>query len=125
MKGTRGIGAAGEQLAERFLKKKGMKTVASNYYIRGGELDLVMLNKKTLVFCEVKTRTEKSKGLGPAYEAVDRTKQLRVIRAAKAFLAQNAAGLDFEDTRFDVVEIYLPSDGEKVFVRHTPDAFRA
>ena len=125
MSSTREIGALGEQLAERFLKKKGMKKVASNFFIRGGELDLVMLSKKTLVFCEVKTRTAKSSGLGAAYEAVNKTKQRRIVRAAEAFLAQNARGLDFEDTRFDVVEIYLPDDGKKVFVRHTPDAFNA
>lgn len=119
------IGAVGEQLAERFLKKKGMKKIASNFCIRGGEIDLVMQLKKTLVFCEVKTRTAGSRSLGAAYEAVNRTKQIRLIRAAGAFLAQNARELDFEDTRFDVVEIYLPDDGKKVFVRHTPDAFRA
>ncbi|MBQ9545653.1 MAG: YraN family protein [Clostridia bacterium] len=125
MKSTREVGALGEQLAERFLKKKKMKKVASNFCIRGGEIDLIMLDKKTLVFCEVKTRTPKSASLGAAYEAVDRTKQLRVVRAARAYLSKNADEIDFDDTRFDVVEIYLPEEGKKVYVRHTPDAFGA
>lgn len=119
------FGAEGEELALRFLEKnKKMKLVSRNFTIRGGEIDLILTHKKTLVFCEVKTRTPKSKDLGSAAMAVDKRKQQHLIRTAKVFLGKYAQQLKFEECRFDVVEVYLPMDqSNKVFIRHTPYAF--
>ena len=126
MKSTkRAFGTEGEELALRFLQKtKKMKLVSRNFCIRGGEIDLILTDKRTLVFCEVKTRTPKSKDLGSTALAVDSRKQKHLIRAAKVFLGKNEHQLKFNECRFDVVEVYLPMDGtNKVYVRHTPYAF--
>ncbi len=120
----RAFGTEGEELAQRFLKTKGMKTLFRNFTVKGGEIDLILLDKKTLVFCEVKTRTPRSKNLGSAQSAIHYYKRKHLTYAAKVFLARRGSQLKFDDCRFDVVEVYLPEDGtNKVFVRHTPDAF--
>ena len=120
----RAFGAEGEELCSVFLKKKKhMKTLAKNYCIKGGELDLVLLDKKTLVFCEVKTRSYLSKDLGSAQQAVDKRKQSSIKHAAKVFLLKESEKFKFTDYRFDVVEVYITEDPKKVFVRHTPNAF--
>lgn len=120
----RAFGADGEELCRIFLeKKKKMKLLRKNYCIKGGEIDLVLLDKKILVFCEVKTRSYLSKDLGSAQSAITKEKQKRIKRAAKVFLARECEDVNFTDYRFDAVEIYIPEDPKKVFVRHTPQAF--
>ncbi len=120
----RAFGAEGEELALRYLQKKRMKLICRNFCIKGGEIDLILSHKKTLVFCEVKTRTPRSKNLGSAADAVDKRKQKHLIYAAKVFLARHGSQLNYDECRFDVVEVYLPMDQtNKVYVRHTPYAF--
>ena len=66
-------GAWGEALAAIYLQKKRYKVVATNFRCRFGEIDLVVSNRKYLVFVEVKLRkTDKFAG---AAEFVDRRKQ--------------------------------------------------
>ncbi len=124
---TRSLGALGEEMARKYLEKKGYRFIRSNFTVKGGEIDLVMLDKKEklLVFCEVKTRTPKSVSFGEAWQAVDQRKRRHLTHAAKVYLARRPDEAEFCGARFDVVEIYLPEEGKKVFVRHTPDAFRA
>lgn len=122
----RAFGTEGEELAQRFLtKKKKMKLIEKNFCVRGGEIDLILMDKKTLVFCEVKTRSQRSSHLGSAALAVDYRKQRHLTYAAKVYLAKHGRDLRFEDTRFDVVELYLPDPPTTVYVRHTPYAFMA
>ena len=120
----RAFGTEGEELCSVFLKKKKrMKTLQKNYTVKGGEIDLVLMDKKTIVFCEVKTRSYLSKELGSAQLAVDKIKQKRIKHASKVFLLKEGENYKFNDYRFDVVEVYIPEDPKKVFVRHTPNAF--
>ena len=95
------IGKEGERIAEQFLKKKGYKLVEKNYRCSGGELDLIVLDRRVIVFVEVKTRT--GSGFGTPFEAVESRKQQRMIHAAQVFLAHK--GLQQRDARFDVVGI--------------------
>ena len=78
------LGKEGERLAEQYLKKKGYKLVERNYRCAGGELDLIVLDRRVVVFVEVKTRT--GHGFGSPFEAVEFHKQQRMIRAAQYFL---------------------------------------
>lgn len=122
----RAFGTEGEELAARFLvKKKKMKLLQKNFCVRGGEIDLILMDKKTLVFCEVKTRTQRSSHLGSAALAVDHRKQRHLTHAAKIFLAKFGREYRYEDCRFDVIELYLPEPPTTVYVRHTPYAFEA
>jgi len=71
-----------------------------------GEIDLVVRKNRTIVFCEVKTRTTDAFGAG--VEAVNREKQLRIRRLAGEWL--EAHDRAHRGLRFDVVSILAPRD---------------
>lgn len=97
-------GHAAENDACEFLKKKGYRFIEKNVRAKHGiganELDLVMMDKKTLIFIEVKKR----KNLSDAAESVDKRVQKRLYRAAEIFLAKHPEYIG-KDCRFDVVLI--------------------
>lgn len=94
------IGRRAERRAETFLNAQGLLTVARNIRCRHGELDLVMRDRDTLVFVEVRLR---SPGRFPnATASVDRRKQGRLLAAASWFLQRSPAFAD-QMIRFDVV----------------------
>jgi putative endonuclease len=64
------LGYLGERAAEKYLKRKGYKIVARGLRLRGGELDLVAVDGRTVVFVEVKTR--RSEQFGHPAEAISR-----------------------------------------------------
>ena len=96
-------GAWGEALAANYLQKKRYKVVATNYRSRFGEIDLIVSNRKYLVFVEVKLR--KTDQFARAAEFVDRHKQDRIRTTAEIYLAEFPTDLQ---PRFDVIEIYAP-----------------
>ena len=71
-------GAWGESLAADFLRKKRYKLLAANYRCRFGEIDLVVSDRRYLVFVEVKLR--KSQKFAEAREFVDLRKHLMIIK---------------------------------------------
>ena len=114
-------GAWGEAFAAEYLRKKRYKLVAQGYRCRFGEIDLIVCDRKYLVFVEVKLR--KAPDFAAAKEFVDRHKQDRIRITASMYLAENPTQLQ---PRFDVVEIYAP-DGpltKKPLVEHLEDAFQ-
>ena len=116
---ARQIGAYGEMIAARFLRKKGYKILDANFHSRYGEIDLIALDGKTVVFLEVKTRTENA--VATPAEAVDGRKREKIKKAAMLYIA----GLtDEPGVRYDVVEVILYRQPErKIKVRHLIDAF--
>lgn len=90
-------GERAEQIAALYLQRKGLSLVESRYRCRWGEIDLVMQDRRTLVFTEVRLRH--SKVFGGAGDSVDRRKQKRIIAAARHYLAGKPEG----PCRFDVV----------------------
>jgi putative endonuclease len=111
------LGQQGEKLAEQYLKRKGYKLVQRNYRCLSGEVDLIVLDRRVIVFVEVKTRTDDR--FGTPFEAVEMRKQQKMIRAAQFFLHEK--GLHQREARFDVVGISWPA-GEPV-VEHIENAF--
>ena len=77
-------GAAAEQLAATFLTQKGLKLVAQNYNCRFGEIDLVMQDGNTLVFVEVRLRSNDI--FGSAAMSITKQKQQKLIATAQHFL---------------------------------------
>jgi putative endonuclease len=77
-------GAAAEELAARYLLTQGMRIVERNFRVRGGEIDLIALDGKTLVFVEVRLRTHA--GFGGAGASITSHKQQRIILAARHYL---------------------------------------
>lgn len=110
------LGLEGERLAERWLRKRGLKTIARRFSTPIGELDLVMRQGQTVVFVEVKTRGD-DKQENPV-DAVTRRKQARVARAAKWFLKSKR--WEERPCRFDVVTIVY-KDGAQPQVEHIED----
>ena len=102
MQNTRQKGGRWEQVAESFLHKKGLRTVTRNFNGRLGEIDLVMLDGKTLVFTEVRYRGNASHGGAGA--SVTPLKQRRISWAAKRFL-QSEKQHSRRPCRFDVVTV--------------------
>ena len=96
------LGRAGEAVAARFLESRGYRIVARNVRADRVEIDLVARRGPLLIFVEVKSRNSVRHG-SPA-EAVDRRKQQRLRRGARAWLAtQSATAGGYRRLRFDVV----------------------
>ncbi len=124
--GSSPLGRRGEQLARKFLKRRGLKILARNYRCPAGEADIIALDgstrasdgAETLVFVEVKTR--RSDFYTDPHSAVDADKRRRLQKIAKYYLA----GHDAEDlnVRFDVVSIVVRTE-QKPEITHIPNAF--
>ena len=114
-------GRWGEALAAEYLRKKRYQLVALNYSCRYGEIDLIVRNRRNIVFVEVKLR--KSADFARAADYVDAHKQDRIRKTAALWLSQNETELQ---PRFDVVEIYAPrgADTERPVINHMEDAFQ-
>lgn len=114
-------GAWGEALAAEYLRKKHFKIVAAGYHCRFGEIDLIVQDRKFLVFVEVKLR--KGSDFANAMEYVDRHKQDRIRMTASMYLSQNPTKLQ---PRFDIIEIYASAgtDTPNPEIRHMEDAFQ-
>lgn len=114
-------GAWGEALAAEYLQRKHYKILATGYRSRFGEIDLIVCDRKYLVFVEVKLR--KSNRFANAYEYVDTRKQDRIRTTASIYLSQNPTALQ---PRFDVIEIYAPEGTAtiKPKIHHMEDAFQ-
>lgn len=114
------VGAWGESLAAAYLQKKRYKLTAMNYRCRYGEIDLIVENRRYLVFVEVKLR--KSEKFARAMEYVDSHKQNRLRATAELYLSLNPTSLQ---PRFDVIEIYAPDGTDTLHpqIYHLEDAF--
>lgn len=106
---TQNIGEIGEEFAVKFLNKKKYKILERNYRKRFGEIDIIAENKNYIVFVEVKTRHTDS--MTSAADAVNRQKQLKIIKTASLYLAENETE---KFCRFDVCEVYVNSDNLKL-----------
>ena len=84
---ARALGQRGEGAAASYLKRRGYKIVARGDRAVLGELDLVAVDGRTIVFIEVKTR--ESHDAGHPAEAVDSSKQRRLTRLALAYLRRH------------------------------------
>ena len=115
------LGERGERAAEKFLKRLGYKIVARQDRSPGGEMDLVAVDGRTVVFCEVKTRT--SHAAGHPASAVDEDKQRRMTLWALGYLRRH--GLLEYSSRFDVVAITWPDGVKRPVIEHFKNAFPA
>jgi putative endonuclease len=116
----RPLGRRGEAAAARYLRRRGYRILARSDRLWPGELDLVALQGRTIVFVEVKTR--QSQEAGHPAEAVDAVKQRRLTRLAVTFLKRH--GLLEYPARFDVVAVTWP-EGRRPTIEHFQNAFEA
>lgn len=106
------IGKNGESLAEAYLKLIGYEILEKNFSCFRGEIDLIALDKKQIIFIEIKSRHSKKYGL--ASEAVTAEKLKHIYKTAEYYLVTKK--LKNIDVRFDVVEIYIGKD--ECYINH-------
>lgn len=102
------LGQQGEQLAADFLTAAGLEILERNWRCNRGEIDIVALDGRTLVICEVKTRS--GVGFGTPLESITRPKAARLRGLAVAWVKAN--GAFFEEIRIDVVGVLRAAPGE-------------
>lgn len=115
----RPLGKRGEAAAARFLQRLGYHVVARGERDLLGEMDLIAIDQRTVVFVEVKTR--KSHLAGHPAEAVGEAKQRRLTRLALGYLKRH--DLLEHRARFDVVAVTWPSLQQRPTIEHFPNAF--
>ena len=115
---NRRLGDRGEQVAARHLRALGWRILARGARVRCGEIDLIAVDGRTLVFVEVKTRRH-----GRPSEAITLEKQRRLTVAAHRFARRH--GLLDNPGRFDVVAVTWPEDDQPPQVEHIRNAFDA
>lgn len=114
-------GRMGEGAAADYLANLGYRIVDRNWRCRIGEIDLIADDGGTLVFVEVRARTNPTK-FGTALEAVTPLKQRQVREVAAYYLAQRKLAI-FPSIRCDVVAVTFRVDGSIAELRHIPGAF--
>lgn len=112
------LGIRGESMACDELEKLGYTIIERRYRSRFGEIDVVANDGGTVVFVEVKTKTDSS--FGDPAEAVTKQKQRRLVSMAEEYAANHC--LDRTPCRFDVVGVDLSAVPSKITVYK--DAFR-
>lgn len=97
------FGKLGEDYATLYLLKNKYKIIARNYRCKLGEIDIIVKNKNTLIFVEVKAR--KNTRFGNAVEAITQEKQKHIYNTALYYISNNS--INYEEIRFDAIEVYI------------------
>ena|SRR3989338_7824211 len=102
-------GNYGEELACKYLKKLGYRILQRNFRIRGGEIDIVCMDKEYIVFVEVKTRYSHEYGL--PVESMTPWKIKSLLKTAQFYLLK----IKWRDKpyRLDFVSVDFANDPEK------------
>ena len=107
-------GKKGEELAQEYLLKKGYKILETNKrFSRFCEIDIIALDKNTLVFCEVKTR--KTTVCGTPLEAITKSKYQNIKKGIFFYLQENSS---YKKFRVDVISIVLEPKLEIVHLKN-------
>lgn len=115
MNKSKELGQEGEQLAADYLKNKGWKICEMNYRHSRSEIDLIASKNDTLIFVEVKTRTNTTYGLPEQY--VDDKKAENIMKGADHYIHE----IDWKgNVRFDIISIIKK---ESIKLKHIEDAF--
>lgn len=110
-----GTGELAEQVAAAFLARHGLKLVEKNYRCRFGEIDLILRDRQTVVFVEVRLR--RSQEYGGAAASITASKQQKLLTTARHYLQRHASP---PPCRFDVVLLAALDDPAPEWIR---DAF--
>jgi putative endonuclease len=117
----RWFGSRSERAAGRHLRKLGYRILQFNFLCPGGELDIVAVDGRCIVFAEVRSTA------GSDWEqtalSIDQRKQRRMTQAALSYIHRH--GLRDPDWRFDVLIVCWPPEHKSPDVRHFPHAFEA
>lgn len=96
------IGMAAQAIAKAFLCKQGLRYLTQNFTCPQGEIDLIMADKETIVFIEVRYR--KRADFGSALDSITRRKQLKIMKTACVYMMKEAC-YHTKAMRFDVISL--------------------
>lgn len=112
------LGLQGELWAQAEYRKRGYTIIAANEYNktgkRAGEIDFIALQKDSIAFVEVKTRTQNAGRFGTGIEAVNTLKQRKLLLAVKMYLLRHPEYQNLQP-RIDVCEIVVSRVDKKVY----------
>ncbi|WP_253305980.1 YraN family protein [unidentified bacterial endosymbiont] len=108
-----------ERLARLYLERAGLRFIAANVILRGGEIDLIMQEQQIWIFVEVRYRA--SNYCGGAIASFTRCKQRCLYQAARVWLFRQGLCLNTTPCRFDL----LAFNGDPATVEWIPNAFNA
>jgi putative endonuclease len=107
---SRQVGQTIEAQTEAYLCQQGLQPVKRNYQCKVGEIDLIMRDKDTIVFVEVRYR--RSANYGDGLESITPSKIRKLHRAAEHYLVRQQL-VDKIPCRFDVVAVSRPANEYK------------
>ncbi len=110
------LGQQGEEIAAEFLLNKGFKIIKRNWHFGKFEIDIIAIDKETLVFVEVKTRST-NYWVEPELSVSKKQRQF-IIKAANAFIDSNSYDME---ARFDIISIVIHPQGKEI--KHIDEAF--
>ncbi|KKS77319.1 MAG: hypothetical protein UV74_C0013G0589 [Candidatus Woesebacteria bacterium GW2011_GWB1_43_14] len=114
---NKSTGRLGEDLAEKFLRRKGYRVISRNFSTRYGELDLIGTKDGRLVFIEVKTKI--GDRFGQPEEMINRKKVSQIMRIAQSFILRNKEiASKYPLHQVDAVCIVLGDDNSLVRLDH-------
>jgi putative endonuclease len=113
------LGARGEKLAARFLKRRGYKIIQRNYRCKLGEIDIIAQQDKTIVFVEV--RTKQTERFGAPQYSITATKRRQISKVALSYIREKR--LMGQSCRFDVMAVIFSPESRKPRIDHIQNAF--
>ena len=113
------LGAKGEKLAAKFLRRKGYRIVQRNYKCKLGEIDIVAQINGMFAFVEV--RTKSTAEFGPPQYSITTAKRKQITKAALSYIREkNLAG---QSCRFDVIAVTFSPESRRPKIEHIENAF--
>jgi putative endonuclease len=109
-------GNAAEEIAANFLTRHKLNIIARNFRVRGGEIDLICEQGETIIFVEVRLRSNSK--FGGAAASITHSKQQRLILAARYWLSQNGNTFANRDCRFDCVVMDAPEESRLEWIKN-------
>lgn len=113
------MGDLGEKHAARSLALRGYSILYRKFRCKFGEIDIIALDKGTLVFIEVRSKSDREYGF--PYETINRVKKQHIRRVATVF--QMKYDLLDHDSRFDCVSVIFDKNGNLKDMEIIKDAF--
>ena len=109
-------GNFGENIAEKFLLKKGYSFIEKNFHAVGGEIDLIFKDSAKDEFVLVEVKTRKNKNFGNIFESINKQKIEKILLAAENFFLEKMELESVPDFRIDAVFVEITKNG--VFCEH-------
>ena len=113
------LGAKGEKLAAKFLRRKGYRIVQRNYKCKLGEIDIVAQIDGMFAFVEVRTRSTEE--FGPPQYSITAAKRKQITKAALSYIREKK--LAGQSCRFDVIAVTFSPESRRPKIEHIENAF--